>query len=179
MLAKCSSPACHLGHIMPSRECAFEPNSRCPSSWGATIRKASTSFFNLECSRRPCGESSSVQPKPRSAFTFAPLARWAAAIFLRAAADITRVAFAARFPVLEAHFAHRAFCARLIFLRAAADRVRRFRARLLPVTRTLLFFKGTVWASFNPSPFAVSHRSTVGVPHKRALRPEVCLCKHI
>jgi glutathione S-transferase len=36
------------------------------------------------------------------AFTFAHLARWAAAIFLRAAADITRVAFAAPFRVLEA-----------------------------------------------------------------------------
>ncbi|MGA8763938.1 MAG: hypothetical protein WB562_13815, partial [Candidatus Sulfotelmatobacter sp.] len=67
------------------------------------------------------------------AFTFAHLARWAAAIFLRPAADMMRLGFAAPFRVFEPLFAHRAFCARLIFLRAAADKVRRFRTRVLPV----------------------------------------------
>jgi hypothetical protein len=57
------------------------------------------------------------------AFTFAHLARCAAAIFRRAAADMVRLtgtgpaAFADR-------FAHRAFCARLMRLRAEADIVR-------------------------------------------------------
>ena len=54
---------------------------------------------------------------------FAHLARWNAAIFLRAAADIVRFGFTAFTPFDDAVFAHRAFCARLIFLRAAADRV--------------------------------------------------------
>jgi hypothetical protein len=55
------------------------------------------------------------------AFTFAHLARWNAAIFLRAAADIVRLGFTATAPFVEALFAHRAFCARLIFRRAEAD----------------------------------------------------------
>jgi hypothetical protein len=54
------------------------------------------------------------------AFTFAHLARCAAAILLRPAAEIVRLAFGA-WPF---DFAHRAFCAKLIFLRAAADMVR-------------------------------------------------------
>jgi len=52
---------------------------------------------------------------------FAHLARCAAAIFLRPAADI--VGFATT-PFDDVLFAHRAFCARLILLRADADRVR-------------------------------------------------------
>jgi hypothetical protein len=51
-------------------------------------------------------------------FTFAHRALCAAAIFLRAAADIVRFGFA----VLV--FAHRAFCTTLILRRAAADVVR-------------------------------------------------------
>jgi len=57
-----------------------------------------------------------------SRLTFAHLARWNAAIFFRAAADMVRFGFAA--PLADALFAHRAFCAKLILLRAAADRVR-------------------------------------------------------
>jgi len=60
---------------------------------------------------------------PSSASCFAHLARWAAAIFLRAAADMVRLGFTATAPLDDAVFAHRAFCAMLIFLRAAADRV--------------------------------------------------------
>ena len=56
-------------------------------------------------------------------FTFAHLTRWAAAIFLRAAADMVRLGCTGATPFDDAVFAHRAFCARLIFLRAAADRV--------------------------------------------------------
>ena len=59
-----------------------------------------------------------------AALTRAHLARWAAAIFLRAAADIVRLGFGLAVVSLEARLAHRAFCARLIFLRAAAERVR-------------------------------------------------------
>jgi hypothetical protein len=59
-----------------------------------------------------------------SRFNFAHLARWNAAIFLRAAGDIVRLGFiATTSPFDDACFAHRAFCARLIFLRAAADSV--------------------------------------------------------
>jgi hypothetical protein len=58
------------------------------------------------------------------ALTFAHLARCAAAIFLRAAADIVRLGFTVPALPSEALFAHRAFCARLIFLRADAERVR-------------------------------------------------------
>jgi hypothetical protein len=50
---------------------------------------------------------------------FAHLARWNAAIFLRAAADIVRFGFTAFTPFDDAGFAHRAFCAMLIFLRVA------------------------------------------------------------
>src|SRR5690348_5170382 len=57
-----------------------------------------------------------------SCLAFAHLARCAAAIFLRPAADIVRFATT---PFDDVAFAHRAFCARLIFLRADADRVRR------------------------------------------------------
>jgi hypothetical protein len=54
------------------------------------------------------------------AFTFAHLARCAAAIFLRADADMVRLVFI--LPVcFAALLAHRAFCARLIRLRAEAD----------------------------------------------------------
>jgi hypothetical protein len=57
------------------------------------------------------------------ALTFAHLARCAAAIFLRADADMVRFGFI--FPtLLFPVFAHRFFCAKLIFLRADADRVR-------------------------------------------------------
>jgi hypothetical protein len=57
------------------------------------------------------------------AFTFAHLARWAAAIFRRADVDIVRLGRVAPAWPFEDLFAHRAFCARLIFLRAAADKV--------------------------------------------------------
>jgi len=50
-------------------------------------------------------------------FTFAHLARCAAAIRLRPAAEIVRFGFALC-------FAHRAFCARLILLRPASEMVR-------------------------------------------------------
>ena len=57
------------------------------------------------------------------ALTFAHLARCAAAIFLRPAADMVRLGFI--LPVcFGALFAHRAFCAKLIRRRAEADRVR-------------------------------------------------------
>src|ERR1017187_903405 len=55
---------------------------------------------------------------------FAHRARCAAAIFLRADADIVRLGFTLPTGFLAALFAHRAFCARLIRLRAEADRVR-------------------------------------------------------
>ena len=55
-------------------------------------------------------------------FTLAHRALWAAAIFLRAAADTGRLGLAAAWWFCLAHLA---FCARLIFLRAAADSVRR------------------------------------------------------
>ena len=55
---------------------------------------------------------------------FTHLARCAAAIFLRADADIVRLGFAVPALPSEALFAHRAFCARLIFLRPAAEIVR-------------------------------------------------------
>jgi len=58
------------------------------------------------------------------AFTFAHLARCAAAIFLWADADKVRLGFILPARSLAALFAHRAFCARLIRLRAYADRVR-------------------------------------------------------
>lgn len=55
------------------------------------------------------------------ALTLAHRARWAAAIFLRLAAEIVRLGF----PLDLRCFAHRAFCAKLILLRAAADIGRR------------------------------------------------------
>jgi hypothetical protein len=58
------------------------------------------------------------------AFTFAHLARCAAAIFLRADADMVRLRFVLLAWSFAALFAHRAFCARLIRLRAEADKVR-------------------------------------------------------
>jgi len=54
------------------------------------------------------------------AFSFAHLARWAAAILFLPAADIVRLGFT--LPAWP-FFAQRAFCAKLIFLRAAADMV--------------------------------------------------------
>jgi hypothetical protein len=69
-----------------------------------------------------------LSPKFYAAFFFAALsfahrALCAAAIFLRAAADMVRRGFG--FPtLLFPLFAHRFFCAKLIFLRADADRVR-------------------------------------------------------
>ena len=59
-----------------------------------------------------------------AAFTLAHRARWAAAIFLRAAADICLGFAAVAGCAIALCFAHRAFCARLIFLRAAADKAR-------------------------------------------------------
>jgi hypothetical protein len=56
----------------------------------------------------------------RCAFTLAYRARCAAAIFLRADADLVRLGFGAR----PFAFAHRAFCAKLIRRRADADIVR-------------------------------------------------------
>ncbi len=56
------------------------------------------------------------------AFTFAHRARCAAAILLRADADIVTLGF--NLPACPASvFAHRAFCAKLIRFRAEADRV--------------------------------------------------------
>ena len=68
------------------------------------------------------GEGCSTYAAIFFCLTFVHRARCAAAIFLRAAADIVRVGFTAT-PFVDALFAHRAFCARLIFLRAAAERV--------------------------------------------------------
>jgi hypothetical protein len=59
-----------------------------------------------------------------AAFTFAHLARWAAAILFLPAADIVRLGFTLSAWSFAALFAHRAFCARLIRLRAEADKVR-------------------------------------------------------
>jgi hypothetical protein len=61
------------------------------------------------------------------AFAFAHLARCAAAIFLRDAADTVRLGVAVPGWPLDFLFAHRAFCARLIRLRAAADMADRVR----------------------------------------------------
>ena len=52
--------------------------------------------------------------------TFAHLARCAAAIFFRDAADIVRLGCIST-TLFDALLAHRAFCARLIFLRTAVD----------------------------------------------------------
>jgi hypothetical protein len=82
--------------------------------------------------RSPAGDKNSYATFFFSTFTRAHLARCAAAIFLRADADMVRftgaepVVFAvptAGFDPLRA-FDHLAFCARLISLRAEADRVR-------------------------------------------------------
>jgi hypothetical protein len=54
-------------------------------------------------------------------FSFAHLARCAAAILLRPAAEIVR--FGVGVGLASFTFAHRAFCARLIFWRPAADMV--------------------------------------------------------
>ena len=59
-----------------------------------------------------------------AALTFAHLARCAAAIFLRADADMVRLGFVLPAWSFAALFAHRAFCARLIRLRVEADSVR-------------------------------------------------------
>ncbi len=58
-----------------------------------------------------------------AAFTLAHLARCAAAIFLRADADMVRLGFILPAWSFAPLFAHRAFCARLIRLRAEADMV--------------------------------------------------------
>jgi hypothetical protein len=61
----------------------------------------------------------------RAAFTFAHLARWAAAIFFRAAADIVFFGIVTTFgfcPLFPRAFAHRARCAAAILALAAADR---------------------------------------------------------
>jgi len=57
-------------------------------------------------------------------FSFAHLARWNAAIFLRADADMVRLGLTVLAWSLALLFAYRAFCAALILLRAAAERVR-------------------------------------------------------
>ena len=36
VFARCNSSPCQLGHMMPWRECAFKPNSKCPSSCAIT-----------------------------------------------------------------------------------------------------------------------------------------------
>jgi len=85
-----------------------------------------------------------------TAFTFAHLARCAAAILFRPAADIVRLGLPFDFC-----FAQRAFCARLIFLRAAADKVRRVEPLdlALPKATSAAVKRRTSFSALFSSPF--------------------------
>jgi len=79
-----------------------------------------------EISREPLGELAGLQGQAFfwEAFTFAHLSRWAAAIFLRAAADIVRLFFGAELTFFACPlftFAHRSRWAAEIRARAAVE----------------------------------------------------------